>query len=124
MVDSKLLKRYQSLTHSRINASIHESAIRVREHSPLWTLIVASYRAMWGFPLPAFTKIDQQTSDASMQIAEIARKSIDNEKRWPKACQKIAEIIADWMPEDDEEQLPGCSGKGSGKEADSDSGED
>ena len=124
VVDSKLLRRYPSLTHSRINASIHESAIRVREHSPLWTLIVASYRAMWGFPLPALAKVDQETSEAAIAIAEIARKSIDNEKRWPKACEKIAEIIADWIPEDDDEQLPGCGTDGSGKEAEGDSAGD
>ncbi len=121
VVDSKLLKRYPSLTHGRINASIHESAIRVREHSPLWTLIVASYRAMWGFPLPALAKVDQETSEAAGAIVEIARKSIDNEKRWPKACEKIAEIIADWMPEDDDEQLPGCGTAGSGKDVEGDS---
>ncbi len=117
VVDSKLLKRYSTLTHSRINASIHESAIRVRELSPLWSLIVASYRAMWGFPLPAFAKVDQPTSEAATAIADVARKSIDNEKRWPKACEKIAEIIADWMPEDDDEQLPGIPNARSGKEA-------
>ena len=124
VVDSKLLKRYPTLTHSRINASIHESAIRVREHSPLWTLIVASYRAMWGFPIPSLAKVDQSTSEAAASIAGIARKSIDNEKRWPKACEKIAEIIADWMPEDDDEQLPGCGTAGYGKEGESDSAGD
>ena len=116
VVDSALLKRYSTLTHGRINASIHESAMRVREHSPLWTLIVASYRAMWGFPLPALTKIDQATSEAATAIATVARKSIDREKRWPKACEKIAEILAKWMPEDEAEQLPGVGPGASGKE--------
>ena len=124
VVDSKLLKQFLSLTHSRINASIHESAIRVREPSPLWTLIVASYRAMWGFPLPTFAKVDQPTSEAAKAIADVARKSIDNENRWPKACEKIAEIIADWMPEDDDEQLPGVGTAGSGKETEGDSSGD
>jgi len=110
VVDSKLLKQYSSLTHGRINASIHESAIRVSEHSPLWTLIIASYRAMWGFPIPALTNVDQSTSEAATAIAHIARKSIDYEKQWPKACEKIAEIIANWMPEDDDEQLLGLGG--------------
>ena len=118
VVDSKLLKRYPSLTHGRINESIHDSAMRVHDHSLLWTLIVASYRAMWGFPLPSLAKIDEATSEAARKIADITRKSIDNEKRWSKACEKIAEVIADWMPEDDDEQLPGCGGISSGKETD------
>lgn len=112
VVDSSLLKRYPLLTHDRINSSIHESSIRVREHSPLWTLIVASYRAMWGFPIPAFAKIDTSTLEAATAISKVARKSIDQENRWPKACEKIAEIIANWIPEDEEEQLLGV---GSGK---------
>ncbi|MGD9395093.1 MAG: vWA domain-containing protein [Candidatus Thorarchaeota archaeon] len=116
VVDSKLLKRYPSLTHNRINESIHDSAMRVKEHSPLWTLIVASYRAMWGFPIPALAKIDESTSEVATTIADIARKSIDNEKRWPKACEKIAEIIAKWMPEDENEQLPGVDKAKGGKE--------
>jgi len=120
VVDSKLLKRYPSLTHSRINESIHDSAMRVKEHSALWTLIAASYRAMWGFPIPALAKIDESTFEAATAIAETARKSIDSEKRWPKACEKIAEIISDWMPEDEAEQLLGCSGL-AGKSAESDS---
>jgi hypothetical protein len=111
VVDSQLLKRYPSLTHTRISASIYESAIRVQEHSPLWTLIVASYRVMWGFPLPVLVQVDPSTSEAAAAIAQVARKSIDNEKRWSKACEKIAQIIAKWMPEDNIEQLPGC-GKG------------
>ncbi|MBY8996571.1 MAG: hypothetical protein KGD60_02480 [Candidatus Thorarchaeota archaeon] len=118
VVDSKLLKQFPSLTHSRINASIHESAMRVREHSPLWILIVASYRAMWGFPIPALASVDQPTSEAATAIANVARKSIDTEKLWPKACEKIAEIITVWMPEDDDEQLPGCGTVGSGTEGD------
>ncbi len=124
VVDSKLLKRYATLTHGRINATIHESAMRAQEHSSLWILIVASYRAMWGFPIPPLSKVDQKTSEAALAIAKVARKSIDYEKRWPKACEKIAEIIADWMPEDDDEQLPGCSSASSGKDVDGDSTRD
>ncbi|MFW9963710.1 MAG: hypothetical protein ACFFCX_09115 [Candidatus Sifarchaeia archaeon] len=117
VVDSKLLKQYPLLTHSRINATIHESALRVQEHSPLWTLIVATYRALWGFPIPSLVKIDEPTSGAAMAITNIARKSIDNEKRWPKACEKVAQIIADWMPQDND-QLPGIGLDKSGKETD------
>jgi hypothetical protein len=121
VVDSKLLKRYTSLTHSRINATIHESAIRVQEHSSLWILIVACYRVMWGFPIPPLVEVDQKTSEAALAIAGVARKSIDNEKRWPKACEKIAEIIKDWNPADDDQQLPGCSDDSLGKEVEGDS---
>jgi hypothetical protein len=124
VVDSKLLKRYPTITHARINASIHESAMRVQNHSPLWKLIVASHRAMWGFPFPALAKVDESTSEAARAIAEIARKSIDTETRWPKACEKIAEIIADWMPEIEDEQLPGIGGAASSKETESESAGD
>ena len=120
VVDSKLLKRYPTLTHSRINESIHESAIRTKNHSPLWTLIIATYRAMWGFPLPALARVDQETSEAATEIAEVARKTIDQERRWPKACEKIAEILADWMPEDEDEQLPGVGGGKHSKETQGD----
>jgi len=114
VVDSKLLKQYPTLTHSRITASIHESSLRSREHSELWILIVASYRAMWGFPIPPLASVDPSTFEVATSIVSVARKSINNEKRWPKACEKIAEIIANWMPEITE-QLPGCGELESGK---------
>ncbi len=120
VVDSKLLKQFPSLTHSRINSSIHESAIRESEHSMLWSLIVSSYRAMWGFPIPPLVTIEQSISDAATKITGVARKSIDNEKRWPKACEKIAEIVANLLPEDELEQLLGCGGF-SNKEMESES---
>ncbi len=121
VVDSKLLKRYPTLTHERINATLHESAIRSRDHSPLWILIVATYRAMWGFPIPATAPIDDCTFESAKRIATIARKAIDNESRWPKACEKIAKIIAEWLPEEND-QLPGMRGStredGSGTDRD------
>ncbi len=107
VVDSKLLKRFLTLTHDRINASILDSAIRVQEHSPLWILIVASYRAMWGFTIPSTASIDERTFEAAKEIASVARKTIDNESKWPKACENIAKIIADWLPDDEDDQLPG-----------------
>ncbi|MHA2234519.1 MAG: hypothetical protein ACXABH_04225 [Candidatus Thorarchaeota archaeon] len=110
VVDSKLLKRYPTLTHERVNASIHEAALRVHDPSPLWSLIAATYRAMWGFPIPAKASVDDETFDAAKKVAKVARRSIDNESRWPKACENIAQIIADWLPEDDEDQLPGMGG--------------
>ncbi len=106
VVDSKLLKRYPTLTHDRINATLHESAIRCQEHSSLWILIVATYRAMWGFPIPATASIDDQSFEAARRIANVARKAIDSESRWPKACENIAKIIAEWLPEKND-QLPG-----------------
>ena len=126
VVDSKLLKRYLTLTHDRINASIHDSAIRVQDHSPLWTLIIASYRAMWGFPIPSTVSINERTFEAAKEIANVARKAIDYESKWPKACENIAKIITEWLPEDDNDQLPGMgdsagSGQASGEGADSDS---
>ncbi len=110
LVDSKLLKRFPTLTHDRINASIHESAIRVRELSQLWTLIAVSYRAMWGFPVPSKASVDERTFEAAKTLTNVARKAIDNESRWPKACETIAKIIADWLPEDENDQLPGMGG--------------
>ncbi|MFW9925724.1 MAG: vWA domain-containing protein [Candidatus Thorarchaeota archaeon] len=116
VVDSKLLKRFPALTHSRINASIHDSALRVRDHSILWNLIAATYRAMWGFPIPATASVDERTFEAAKKITDVARKTIDNESKWPKACEVIAKIIAEWLPDDDRDQLPGMSDFGSSSE--------
>ncbi|MFW9767830.1 MAG: hypothetical protein ACFFF9_03605 [Candidatus Thorarchaeota archaeon] len=128
VVDSKLLKRYPSLTHERVNACLHESVLRIHEPSPLWILIAGTYRAMWGFPIPSKAKIDDRTFAVAQEITKIARKSIDNESRWPKACEKIAKIIADWMPDDEENQLPGMGGldgkETSGSDGMGDAGED
>ena len=124
VVDSKLLKQYPSLTHGRINESIHDSAIRVQEHSELWKLIVSCYRTMWGFPVPSLTKGSQEISEAAAAIAKIARKSIDNEKRWPKACEKIAEIIAKILPDEYNEQLLGCAKARFKKEVDTGASEE
>jgi len=112
VVDSNLLKRFPTLTHQRINSSIHDSAVRIHDHSDLWKLIVACYRVMWGFPFPPTVTIDQSIFDLATQITSIARSSIDQENRWPKACEKIAKIIADWVPEE-EQGLPGSSPGGS-----------
>ncbi|MFX1481552.1 MAG: vWA domain-containing protein [Promethearchaeota archaeon] len=110
VVDSKLLKQYPTLTHDRINATIHESSLRASTHSPLWTLIVATYRAMWGFPIPSTVVIDEPKFEDAKNIVAVARNAIDNESRWPRACEKIAQIIADWMPQDDDVQLSGMGG--------------
>ncbi|MGY5859552.1 MAG: hypothetical protein RTU63_09290 [Candidatus Thorarchaeota archaeon] len=112
VVDSNLLRRYPSLTHKRINSSIHDSAVRIHDHSDLWKLIVTCYRVMWGFPVPPTVKIDRDIFEAATEIVHVARSSIDHEHRWPKACEKIAKIIDNWAPED-EDQLPGSSSGGS-----------
>ncbi|MGY5880350.1 MAG: hypothetical protein RTV31_08865 [Candidatus Thorarchaeota archaeon] len=112
VVDSNLLRRFPSLTHKRINSSIHDSAIRIHDHSDLWKLIVTCYRVMWGFPVPPTVQISQDIFDAATEIVDVARSSIDHEHRWPKACEKIAKIIDDWTPED-EAGLAGASSGGS-----------
>ncbi|MHA2004902.1 MAG: hypothetical protein ACW960_12455 [Candidatus Thorarchaeota archaeon] len=109
VVDSALLKRYTRLTHSRITSNIFGSSMMGQGHSPLWLLIVSCYRAMWGFPLPSTVTIDKETYDAAEAIVRIGRKYIDNERRWPKAVEEIAKIVAKWQP-DPEEPLAGCGG--------------
>ncbi|TFG31848.1 VWA domain-containing protein [Candidatus Thorarchaeota archaeon] len=112
VVDSNLLRRFPSLTHRRINSSIHDSAVRIHDHSDLWKLIVTCYRVMWGFPIPPTVQIDQDIFEAAAEIVTVARSSIDHEHRWPKACEKIAKIIDEWTP-DDEDRLPGTDSGGS-----------
>ncbi|MHA1961258.1 MAG: vWA domain-containing protein [Candidatus Thorarchaeota archaeon] len=120
VVDSRLLRRFPRLTHERIQLSIHDSAMRVIDHSPLWLLIVGCYRAMWGFPLPATVDVDRATYAAAEAIVEIVKKAINRESRWPKACRDIAKIIAEWLPPEDD-QLPGCEGMSSDGSVDADS---
>jgi len=119
VVDSALLRRFPRLTHSRITANIFGSAMMGHIHSPLWTLIVSCYRAMWGFPLPSSVKVDEETYEAAEAIVSIARKHIDTERKWPKAVEATAKIIAKWQPEQDE-SLAGCapaSGLGTGSDS-------
>ncbi|MHA2162070.1 MAG: hypothetical protein ACXAEB_00980 [Candidatus Thorarchaeota archaeon] len=109
VIDASLLKRFPRLTHERIGTSIHDSAIRISDHSDLWKLIIATYRAMWGFPIPSNVRIEDETYSVAESIVEVTRSTIHNEKRWPKATERIAKLIADWMPESDE-TLAGCVG--------------
>lgn len=102
VVESSLLLRYPLLTHARIMSSIHESSLRVSEHSRLWKLIVACHRAMWGFPISPKAQVSDDDFTLAKEIIGVARQSIDNETRWPRACEKIARSIADWLPEDEE----------------------
>jgi hypothetical protein len=102
VVESSLLERYPVLTHERITASIHESSMRSSQHSGLWGLIVACHRAMWGFPIPPSAEVGDELYATSQEISRIARKSIHLEKRWPQACEKIAKLISQWLPEDEQ----------------------
>ncbi|TFF84781.1 VWA domain-containing protein [Candidatus Thorarchaeota archaeon] len=104
VVESSLLTRYPSLTHSRILSSVHESSLRTSNHSELWKLIVACYRAMWGFPIPSTCEVSDELYEIAKEVVSIARKSINRESRWPKACEKIAEMLADWLPEESFEE--------------------
>ncbi len=108
VVDSALLKRFPRLTHSRITANIFGSAMMGEIHSPLWTLIVSCYRAMWGFPPPSSVKIDEKTYEAAETIVGAARKHIDTERKWPRAVEAIAKIVAKWQPDEDD-SLAGCT---------------
>ncbi len=99
VVDSHLLKRFPSLTHERIGLSIHDSAARSTEHSRLWKLIVSCYRAMWGFPIPHLSHVDQETYLTAERVIETARKYMNNETKWPRATSEIAKILKDWLPE-------------------------
>ncbi|MDF1539089.1 MAG: hypothetical protein P1Q69_09305, partial [Candidatus Thorarchaeota archaeon] len=103
VVDSKLLKRFPTLTHSRINTSIHDSSLRTREHSPLWKLVVATYRVMWGFPVPYGVDIDKPTIQAAEDVVSVAKSLLDYEHKWPKATEAIAKIVKEWLQEEDEE---------------------
>ncbi len=109
VVDSALLKRYPRLTHDRITANISGTAMMVQSHSLLWTLIVSCYRAMWGFSLPPYVKVDERTHEAAEAIVAVTRKHIDSESKWPRAVEAIAKIVAKWQPES-EEPLAGCGG--------------
>lgn len=109
VVDSALLKRFPSLTHSRITFNISGAAMMGQGHSQLWLLIVSCYRAMWGFPLPSSVDVDEVTYEAAKSIVRITRKYIDRENKWPKAVEEIARVIAHWQP-DPEESLAGCGG--------------
>ncbi len=103
VVDSGLLKRFPALSHTRINTSIHDSALRTRNHSSLWKLVVASYRFMWGFPIPHGVDIGQPTITAAQEIENVTKKYMDNESIWQKATEEIAKIVLDWLPEDEDE---------------------
>jgi Mg-chelatase subunit ChlD len=111
VVDSNLLRRFPSLTHRRIALSIHDSAMRIQDHSELWKLIVTCYRVMWGFPIPPTVDVEQHTFEVAKEIVQIARGTIGLEHRWPSSCEKIAQILSNWIPND--ESLIGSSSQAS-----------
>lgn len=122
VVDSKLLRRFPRLSHERINTSIHDSALRVSNHSQVWTLVIACYRAMWGFPIPSTVRVDDELYDVAQEIVEVSRKFIDQETRWPKATEEIAKILEDWIDEDEEGLLGSGFGVGSNESSDESKG--
>ena len=101
VVESNLLLRFPNLTHQRITSSIHESTLRTSNHSDLWRVVAACYRTMWGFVLPPKIKLDDEIFELARKISDIARKAMNVESRWPRACEKIAELLASWLPEDE-----------------------
>ncbi|NWF95500.1 MAG: VWA domain-containing protein [Candidatus Thorarchaeota archaeon] len=117
VVDSRLLKKHQALTYDRIVTSIHDAALRTHEHSQLWTLTVATYRMMWGFPLPPTCNVDDRTAKAATEIVGVARECLERETQWPVATEKIAKIVKEWLPkvgsQESSEGL-GLRGKASG----------
>ncbi len=121
VVDSHLLRRYPSLTHNRVKASIFDASIRTREHSDIWRLVVATYRKMWGYPIPTGIQIDETTFSAAQEIVEVARKYINREQKWPLAVRKIAKIIDDWLEdhEDFSSCMPSSDGGQDGTDSDS-----
>ncbi len=107
VVDSTLLRRYPMLTRRRITKSISHAAVRVSEHSPLWLLIIACYKEKWGFEVPPQVDIDGRTLTAAQEIVRVTDRYIPRERRWPFAVGKIAKILSEWMPRDDD-QFAGC----------------
>ncbi|NHJ15248.1 MAG: hypothetical protein EAX95_16320, partial [Candidatus Thorarchaeota archaeon] len=108
VVDSKLLQRFPVLTKSRVEANIRGSTMMRSRHSPLWVLIVSCYKEMWAFELPESIDVDEKTIGIAKEIVQITRGYIDKEPAWPKATAKIAKLIAEWQPEEEKSQLPGC----------------
>ncbi len=97
VVDSYLLRRFNRLTCDRLNASIQESTRYGDSQSPLWQLIVAVHKRMWNIPLPASCSVNRTTISAARDIVEVARKYLDNERRWHIATEKIAKIVKEWL---------------------------
>jgi hypothetical protein len=118
VVDSKLLKRFPTLSYERINTSIHDSALRVSNHSKLWVLVISCYNAMWGFLIPSIVNVDSDTDEIAKQIVEISRKYLESETRWPKATEQIAKVLKDWIDEDEQELLASGLGFGSSESND------
>jgi hypothetical protein len=121
VVESKLLKKYPRLTHDRIVASLHEASIRVSKTSDVWNLIAASFRAMWGFPIPAIVEMNDETYTAGEAIVEVAKKYIDKERMWPKACEEIAKLLSEWIEDENqfEWSTSGLDGMGEDEEGES-----
>jgi hypothetical protein len=117
VVDSTLLRRFPSLTQERIESSIHDSAMRMSNHSDLWNLIISCYHSMWGFPIPTSIDISEEISEAAKKITKIAKRYLHRMDQWKKATAKIAKIISEWVSEEDE-QLAGTGVSGDSESSD------
>lgn len=109
VIDSRLLQRFPTLTRFRVDSNIQGSALVRSHHSPLWILIVTCYKEMWNYELPESLEVDDKTIELSREIVRITKRYMNREPTWPKATTEIAKLIAEWQPETDENQLPGCT---------------
>jgi hypothetical protein len=115
VVDSTLLRRYPTLTRRRLVDSINHAAERVSDHSPLWLLIIACYNEKWNFEVPSQADIDEEICGVAREIVKVANRYIPRERRWPFAVGKIAKLLSEWLPQDDN-QFAGCGVPEAGKE--------
>ncbi|MEM2142941.1 MAG: hypothetical protein QXS20_03850 [Candidatus Thorarchaeota archaeon] len=97
VVDSDLMKRYPVLTRQRIEASVNESSRVTTDHSLFWKLIVICGHTMWDIDVPSDLLADDQTCETARAIVEIVRESMSQQRRWPSAVRRIAELISGWM---------------------------
>ncbi len=117
VIDSALLKRFPSLTYDRINSSIQDSATRMSNHSELWNLIISCYHTMWGFPLPSGVRMSDNTLIAGKEIVKVTMKYMNRMDQWNTATAKIAKIISEWAPTEDE-PLAGSGAPGDSESSD------
>ena len=117
VVDSALLKRFPTLTQERIESSISDSSTRMTNHSELWKLIVSCYQNMWRFLTPNSIDISEETETAARKIIKVAKRYLNRMDQWKKATEKIARIISEWSPEE-EEQIAGSGVSGSSDSSD------
>jgi len=94
LVDSALLNRFPHETRMRIESSIVDSSNRMREHSHIWKIVIATYHAAWDFTIPDSVQILDSIMDGGQKIARISGQ-LHIEREWPKAVEEIAKILAE-----------------------------